>query len=144
MQATFKKENEFEKRAELCRRIKKQYPTRVPVIVEVAPKSNLKMNRKKFLAPQDISVGGLLNEIRRQSSLKPAEAIFLFCGSGGVLVPTPHKLSQVYEKYKDEDGFLYITVAMENTFGGLVMLEKTLDCVLENSSKLIRKLRKFY
>lgn len=140
MKATFKKENVFEKRAELCQRITKQYPSRVPVIVEVAPKSKLILNRKKFLAPQDISVGGLLNEIRRQSSLKPAEAIFLFCGSGGVLVPTSYKLAQVYEKYKDEDGFLYFTVAMENTFGGLAMIEQSLDYVLKTSSNLVKRL----
>ena len=139
MQATFKTENKFAKRAELCLRITKQYPTRVPVIVEVAPKTNLTLNRRKFLAPQEISIGGLLNEIRRQSSLKPTQAIFLFCGSSGILVPTSHTLLQVYEKHKDEDGFLYFVVAMENTFGGFIILESMLDQVLKTSGKIASK-----
>ncbi len=27
-------------------------------------------------------------------------------------------MSHIYEKYKDEDGFLYVTYSGENTFGG--------------------------
>ena len=143
MQGTFKTDNKFEKRVELCRRISKQYPTRVPVIVELAPKTKLKLNRTKFLAPQNISVGGLLNEIRRQSSLQPAQAIFLFCGSTGTLVPTSQTLLQVREKFKDEDGFLYFTVAMENTFGAFQSIEdfsqKCLDGALKTSAKIASK-----
>ena len=146
MQSAFKNETSFEKRAELCNRIRSQYNDRVPIIVEVAPGNNqLKLSRKKFLAPKDISVGGFLNEIRKQSHISPEEAIFIFCGSGGgVLVPTNNTISQVYDTYKDEDGFLYITAALENTFGSLHTIEfltvGVIDEILKSSGRVARTL----
>ena len=140
MQGTFKSETPFEKRRELCTRIKTQYKDRVPVIVEVANNVQLTLSRKKFLAPSDISVGGFLGEIRKQASIRPEQAIFLFCGKSSVLVPASYTLDHVYEVYKDEDGFLYMTVALENTFGTLGNLEYLLDEVLKGGGRVARTL----
>ncbi len=49
--------------------------------------------------------------------LNPEQAIFLFVND--TLPPTAALMSQIYEKNKDEDGFLYVTYSGENTFGGL-------------------------
>jgi GABA(A) receptor-associated protein len=135
MQGTFKKEHSFEKRRELCITMKNRFPKRIPVIVEVFQNSSLKLDRKKFLTPDDISVGAFLTEIRKHSSLRPEEAMFLFCNNT-ILVPTGNTMGQLYEKYKDEDGFLYITVALENTFG-TIYIDKMLDQVLESSNTVI-------
>ena len=145
MQGTFKSETRFEKRLELCTRIRTQYPDRVPIIVEVTKNSQLTISRKKFLAPGEISVGAFLNEIRKQSNLRSEEAIFIFCGSnGGILVPTSNTISQIYKKYKDEDGFLYMTVGLENTLGALNTLDFMtfgfLDHVLSSSGYVARGL----
>ena len=48
--------------------------------------------------------------------LAPEQAIFLFVSSG-TLPPSVAALQTVYDKYKDEDGFLYMTYSGENTFG---------------------------
>ena len=48
--------------------------------------------------------------------LAPEQAIFLFVASG-TLPPSVAALQAVYDKYKDEDGFLYMTYSGENTFG---------------------------
>ena len=141
MQGTFKSEASFEKRYELSSRIRTQYTDRVPIIVEVARSNNkMTLNRSKFLVPKDISVGAFLGEIRKQASIRPEEAIFIFCGSSnGILVPTSSNISEVYDKYKDEDGFLYITVALENTFGAIYIVDAIafglLDKILKTSSK---------
>jgi GABA(A) receptor-associated protein len=118
MEGSFKRETTFEKRVDICRRIKGKYPNRIPIIIEIANGSNLNLTRSRFLAPEQISIGGFLNEIRKQTNVQKEEAIFIFCGSGNnVLVPTTHNLNSIYEKYRDEDGFLYLTIALENTFG---------------------------
>ena len=144
MQGRFKSETSFEKRHELCSRIRAKYEDRVPIIIEVTRDSQLTLNREKFLVPGDISVGGLLSEIRKQASVRPEEAIFIFCGGGGVLVPTSETVSHIYEKYKDEDGFLYMVVALENTFGALQILDMltfgVLDYLLKGSSRVSRTL----
>lgn len=141
MQGTFKRDNKFEKRLELCHRIKKQYPDRIPVITETI-NVDINLNHKKFLIPNDISIGGFLSELRKHTTLRPEEAMYIFCGSrNAVLVPTNQIISQTYEKYKDDDGFLYITVALENTFGAYFVLEqfsqKLLDSILKSSEQVI-------
>ena len=90
----------------------------------------------RFLVPADITVGKFVYEIRKHMKLSPEKAIFLFVNN--VLPPTgknippfaantnPHDtpplstaelMSHIYNKYKDADGFLYITYSGENTFG---------------------------
>jgi len=52
--------------------------------------------------------------------LNPEQAIFLFVND--TLPPTAALMSQIYEKNKDEDGFLYVTYSGENTFGDFVIV----------------------
>ena len=131
---SFKNEHKFEKRVELCTRLRTQYPDRIPVIIDTNDKKSIEINRKKYLTPVDISIAAFLNEIRKQAKIKPEEAIFLFFGNG-VLAPTAYTMSQAYDKYKDEDGFLYITVALENTFGADVY-NYVISKILDSSSKI--------
>jgi GABA(A) receptor-associated protein len=113
----FKAEHSLEKRKEVADKIRAKYPDRIPVIVEKAPKSDAPdIDKKKFLVPQDITVSKFVYEIRKHmSKLNPEKAIFLFVND--ILPPSSELMSRIYEKYKDEDGFLYITYSGENTFG---------------------------
>ncbi len=79
--------------------------------------------------PSDITVGKFVFEIRKHMKLSPEKAIFLFVDN--VLPPTGSVfarffflilfaaalMSQIYERYKDADGFLYMVYSGENTFG---------------------------
>jgi len=61
-------------------------------------------------------------EIRKHMpSLKPEDSIFLFVQDKkekqDVLPPSSALMTTIYDKHKDEDGFLYITYSGENTFG---------------------------
>jgi len=114
----FKAEHDFEKRKEVAEKIRAKYPDRIPVIVEKAPKSDAPdIDKKKYLVPADITVGKFVYEIRKHMKLNPEQAIFLFVND--TLPPTAAMMSQIYEKNKDEDGFLYVTYSGENTFGGV-------------------------
>jgi len=88
------------------------------VIVEKAPNSTVPaIEKKKFLVPRDLTVGKFVFEIRKHMpNLNEEKAIFLFVED--VLPPSSALMSQIYEKHKDSDGFLYITYSGENTFGG--------------------------
>lgn len=140
MEGSFKKENNYEKRIEVSNRLRISYKERVPIIVECAKTANnINLKRKKYLAPENISVGAFLNEVRKHASISAEEAIFLFCGCN-VLVPTNSSIVNVYNKYKDDDGFLYFTIANENTFGSFYYLNifstNFLDKILKSSSNL--------
>lgn len=116
---SFKADHPFEKRREVADRIKAKYPDRIPVIVEKAPKSDAPdIDKKKYLVPSDITVGKFVYEIRKHMKLSPEKAIFLFVNN--TLPPTGALISTIYERYKDEDGFLYITYSGENTFGSVL------------------------
>lgn len=114
----FKINHPFEKRIEVCSKILLKYPDRIPTIVEKANKStdNIILRKKKFIVPRDITMGKFIVELRKHmSDLLPEESIFLFIQDA--LIPTTQNFDQIYNKYKDEDGFLYIILAGENTFG---------------------------
>ena len=113
---SFKQDHTLDKRKEVADRIRSKYPDRIPCIVEKAPKSDAPdIDKKKYLVPGDITVGKFVYEIRKHMQLPPEKAIFLFVNN--VLPPTAALMSQIYDRYKDEDGFLYITYSGENTFG---------------------------
>lgn len=50
--------------------------------------------------------------IRKRIKLEPEKAIFIYVDE--VLPPTAALMSSIYEEYKDEDGFLYVTYSGEN------------------------------
>ena len=114
---SFKTMSSFESRLEVSKKIRSEYPDRIPVIVERDPKSHLAdIQKKKFLAPSDLGVAKFISEIRNHIKLHRNEALFVFVGDN--VMPQPNfTMSQIYEKHKDEDGFLYIVYSSENTFG---------------------------
>ncbi|KAN0040265.1 hypothetical protein ACTA71_012155 [Dictyostelium dimigraforme] len=117
--SSFKNDHPLDKRREVAERIRSKYLDRIPVIVEKAPRSDAPdIDKKKYLVPADITVGKFVYEIRKHMTKVSAEkAIYLFVNN--TIPPTAALISQIYERYKDEDGFLYITYSGENTFGDL-------------------------
>jgi len=117
---SFKSENSLERRRQLAGKIRVLYPDRLPIIVEKGANSSVPdISKKKFLAPADMAVSKFFTEVKKQLQMvgdNSSVAIFLFVNKA-VLPPSALLMSQIYEKHKDEDGFLYITYSGENTFG---------------------------
>ncbi|KAI9094289.1 hypothetical protein K1719_026871 [Acacia pycnantha] len=113
---SFKMEHPLERRQAESARIREKYPDRIPVIVERAEKSDVpEIDKKKYLVPADLTVGQFVYVVRKRIKLSPENAIFIFVKN--ILPPTAAMMSAIYEEYKDEDGFLYMTYSGENTFG---------------------------
>ena len=105
-----------EKRQAEARRIREKYPDRIPVIVEKADKSDVpSIDKKKYLVPNDLTVGQFTYVIRKRIHVNPEKALFIFVKN--VLPPNAALISDVYSDHKDDDGFLYMTYSGENTFG---------------------------
>lgn len=113
----FHRTHTFEKRKEEADRILKKYPDRVPIIAQRSETDTSipDIDNKKYLVPRDLSVGQLMYIIRKRIKLAPEKAIFAFIGN--TIPPTSQLISQLYQELKDKDGFLYIEIAGESTFG---------------------------
>lgn len=61
--------------------------------------------------------------IRKRIKLEPEKAIFIYVDE--VLPPTAALMSSIYEEYKDEDGFLYVTYSGENVSTEQLLLTST-------------------
>ena len=87
------------------------------MIVERDPKARIAdIDKKKFLAPAEISVAKFISEIRKHIKLGRQESLFVFVANN--VMPQPNStMSQVYAQHKDPDGFLYVVYSSENAFG---------------------------
>ena len=112
----FKKKNNFQKRLEESKNIIHKYPDRIPIIVEKLKDSKLNnIDKSKYLVPKDMTIGQFIYIIRKRIHLESNQA--LFCFINNQLPPSNALLSNIYNDFQDEDGFLYITYTNENTFG---------------------------
>jgi GABA(A) receptor-associated protein len=113
----FKQETTLIERREESQRVINKYPLRRPVICERLNTKNgtPQIDKKKYLIPNDLTIGQLIYIIRDRLKIKSNEAIFLFIN--GKIMATSKNIIDVYNEEKDNDGFLYIQYSKENTFG---------------------------
>lgn len=113
----FKSRIPFHKRLEEAQIIKQKYPERIPIICERASKNaDVPLIQKhKFLAPANMTIGQFIYVIRKNLSLTPEKALFLFVGN--TLPTTQTLMRELYGDFADDDGFLYIKYSGESVFG---------------------------
>lgn len=117
----FKDSFSVEKRLLESSRILEKYRDRIPCIIEIDRKSHLQLDKKKFLVPNDITIGQFLYVVRKRVDVKKEESLFLF--TNNVLPQSSKLLLEVYKDYKDEDNFLYFMLSSENTFGKMSYIQ---------------------
>jgi GABA(A) receptor-associated protein len=112
-----------ESRIQESTKIRRKYANRIPVIVDRGDKYSPIISKNKYIVPTEIPVMEFMQVIRKQIQLKPSEGIHMF-----ILVQEGDKMNKimpkmndtmgmVYEQSKNNDGYLYIEYAIENTFG---------------------------
>jgi hypothetical protein len=92
----------------------KKYSNRIPVICNVSIKLP-ELDKHKYLIPYNMNSSDFFFILRKRLKLNENEAMYFFV-KDKTLIPNL-LMNQVYNKYHDEDGFLYIFACSENTFG---------------------------
>ena len=112
----FKERFDPNSRGQESSRILLKYPTRIPIIVEKHKNCKLKeINKTKYLVPKDMLMNQFIYVIRKRIELEPSDSLFVM--TANQLASSNMTMGEIYEKYCEEDGFLYITYTSENTFG---------------------------
>ena len=108
----------FERTGETSR-IMKRYPDRFPVICEknIYDVTCPDIDKHKYLVPYNLTIGQFIFVIRKRIRLPASSALFLFIGEEAILLPISSEMQDVYDRYKNKDGFLYILYSRENVFG---------------------------
>ena len=118
MEFKFKKDTpDMLKRKGECEKIRKQFPDKIPIICEKDPKSKIQeIDKTKYLVPMDLTVGQFSLMIRKRVEIAKEDAFYLLV-DGKHSIIGDSLISEIYDKYKSEDGFLYIAYASEVTWG---------------------------
>lgn len=115
MAQKFRKTHSLEDRRKCSSQLRLRYPDRIPILMERGDRTMPELTKFKFLVPIEATMGRFVYDVRQYSTLKSTQGLFLFVHE--TILPNGMPMSQIYEKYQDEDGFLYITYSGENTFG---------------------------
>lgn len=114
----------FEYRSHLSSAIRTKYPDRCPIIVEISKggnlhKRNIRLTKNKFLTSHDSTLAQFVYTFKKGKfldRLDEQEAIFFFFDDN--TIPSNSTLmGDLYKTYQEDDGFLYVKVDTENTFG---------------------------
>ena len=92
--------------------LRSKHPQCYPVILI----GDATLMKKKLLINKDMTVSQLMSYIRTHNKLNKREAYFLFTKNNILLIQSS-TLTDIYLSNASENGFLYITVKKENTFG---------------------------
>ncbi len=117
--ASFKQTNDFDQRKKESAKITLKFPNKVPVIAEKGKNTDIqKADKNKFLVHEEMTLAQFIVVLRKRIKLRKTEALFVYVGEN-TLAATSIKMSELYQKHQDPDGFLYLTYCSENTFGSL-------------------------
>lgn len=102
-----------------ARAIALKYSNRVILVLHRGGEATFPLNRRKYVCPPDMTVGGVLILIRRNTTaLDPTTTIFFFMQRTGTLLRTGQLLSECQKEHADKDNVLHIVYSVENAFGG--------------------------
>lgn len=110
----YKEKYTLEERILQSQRIMEKYPNRLPIICDVSQQLP-DLDKHKYLIPDDLKSETFMFIIRKRMKLKPEIALYFFVDKK--VLYSSCLMTEIYEKYKDEDGFLYIHACEESTFG---------------------------
>lgn len=112
------KSTSLDHRKDIVHKLTAKYPDKLSLIVDRATKHDPKIAKNKFLIPRTETASKVMAFVRNNiPTLTSTEALFFFLHDHSIMVPGSMGLSEIKDRYGNEDGFLYLTYTKENTFG---------------------------
>lgn len=115
----FKEENSFEERIKILKDLRKEKGNaeKLPIICEKDPQCKIEKEIKtRYMLPKDLYFSEFIYIIRKKLNLDSSVAIFLIIDNKYSVIGNDN-IELVYEKYKEEDGILYLLYSDQEIFG---------------------------
>ena len=120
MEFKYKQIKTLDQRKLISHNIMEKNPDKVPIILEKDPTNKIQeFNKTKFLSDKKYTVAQFTLKIRSEMKLPEEEALFLSV-KGKYSISGQKIMENVYNTYKDEDGFLYIMYTSELIYGNKI------------------------
>jgi GABA(A) receptor-associated protein len=117
MEFNYKKALNLEERKAEFEKVLASANGKIPIIFEKDPRSKMEeLGKTKFLINPDMNVTQFEGLIRKRVKLDKECALFFIVNGKHAIVGT-QLFSEIYQKFKDEDGFLYIAYSNEQVWG---------------------------
>ena len=135
---SYRDERDFCQRKHLSDALMQQYPNCIPVIVErsVIEIDLPIIDKRQYLVPHTMNVGNFLFMIRRRLGIASWVGIWIYTGKYPLSVASI-PLIEIYNNYRDPDGFLYIQYRGEDRFGSYDLKQKDKFPEYEDTTKKI-------
>lgn len=113
-----KESKPLQDRIKLSSDLRKKYPDTVPVIVQRSEKEIYlpEIDKKQFLVPISMTLGNFISIIAYRLETDANSSLWLY-SSRIALTNRSESVSQIYNRYRDIDGFLYLKYKSEESFG---------------------------
>ncbi|CAG9321493.1 unnamed protein product [Blepharisma stoltei] len=114
----FKLDNKLSRRSTESSQMLQKFPSRIPIVLEKAWNSRLsQLPKSKFMCPGEYTEQQFVTCVRKKLALGSETALFVFV-NGVDLIAGNSLMSDVYNKEKDDDGFLYMVYCEQDVLGG--------------------------
>jgi GABA(A) receptor-associated protein len=98
-------------------KIREKYPDRIPIICERDMRSDLSdLDKSKYLCPIHMTVSQFSYLLRKRLYFDSNKAFFLLI-DGKTSITGDTSLKDIYERYKQDDGYLYICYSGQIIWG---------------------------
>ena len=113
------RERPLEERKEKLDKLISKNPNKIPIIFEKHMESKLKIDNEdaKFISTKNIKLAEFTKQLRDMWKLKEDTSLFFSCGNKMMLKPDVF-IGDLYEQFKEKDGYLYIQYREVESFGG--------------------------
>lgn len=110
-------QNNFDERLNRSSKIRSKYTNYVPIIIQEDHNKHQKvcLSKTKYIVPSDFTLSQFIYILRKNIKISPEESIFCFIDK--TIPNCSETIDIIDKKFKDKDGFLYMTIVKENTFG---------------------------
>lgn len=106
---SFRMKYTYDNRETESNRILAKHKGKIPVVIEKNEKSNVpELDKYVHIIAENITIAQILLLIRKKVKLQSSDSLFLTIGNYEYIPGLNENLKDLYEKYKDPDGFLYL------------------------------------